>query len=263
MRLLLILLLALTTETNGFGVQIFVTPTIGPDFGFSGYTSPNFDSWASNVINGMILGTSPGTGVTQYIPMASGVTLSGAEFIATPFPSWKGIAPGPYDTEHGTALYFSFKAVAESSETFKVTDLAAYEVYLGQPLFPWSAGDFSEFSSFLVGRRQSDGSLTNSGDDGGILLTELYYVGLGFAQPIIGGAGTDQDQIDATADAIRSLPDSTTKVCYTIGSTSACGTVIIGESAVPEPSTIILFSAGGLGVWLLRKYSTLRAKVRS
>ena len=120
------------------GPTITVIPTLGPDF----FTSGNFDAWAANVITGLRTNTTPGSGVTQYNPLANGATLNGNEFIISdgstttpvyaPFPSWQGMAnpTGSFAAELGTVLYFSVKII-DSTASFNLADLMVTETYLG------------------------------------------------------------------------------------------------------------------------------------
>ena len=258
-------LLGILAAGSAFGVTITVVPTLGPDFGFTGQApqSPNYPNWAANVIQGLINNTTPGSGVEQFVG-AVGPVMNGNEFIATPsFDSWMGstsspLAPGQF----GTAMYFAMKAIGGSKDQFFLADLSVpTEIYLGQDQVPhWVAGDFTDFSFRMVGRKASNGQLTTGGEDAfTTALTELYYVGVGFVQPLIVGPGTNQAQIDATVLAVQGLQDKTTSVCYSIGNTSnGCGSVRIANvpaNGVPEPGTILLMGAGLAGVAFLRRRS--------
>jgi len=212
-------------------INISVIPTLGPDFGLFA-SSPNFDAWATNVVNGMITNTTPGSGVTTYVPIANGGTVLSNAFIATPFVSWQGTTPGPYSSEFGTALYFSLHVTATGGATFTIDDLLAQETYLGQAQTPYGLGDFGTnagapyFNNFTVGRLTNN-SLTTGSEAASTQLIELYYVGLGFVQGLDPAAvGTDQQKINFTSAAIEALANKTTQVCYGIGgnaSTSGAG----------------------------------------
>lgn len=232
---------------------ITVIPTLGPDY----LTSSNFDLWATNVVQGMINSTTPGSGVQTYVPLANGASLTGGEFIATPFESWQGVAPGPYSGELGTALYFSVMIVEPDLQlSFKMSDLAAQEIYLGQTQSPYPAGTFTAFSTYLVGLKQGNAGYVDSGT-GDPALQALYYVGLGFVQPLDpSGTGTDQDKINFTIAQIQALQDRTTQVCYTLGEASGCGYVNVEAPAgIPEPGTMALLGAGLAGLAFLRRRS--------
>ncbi len=256
-------LLGILAAGSAFGVTITVVPTLGPDFGFGSQAqSSNFPAFASNLIQGLINNTTPGSGAAQYIG-AVGPVLNGNEFISTPFDSWKGsttdpLAPG----EFGTAMYFAMKAIGGQNDQFLLSDLGVpVETYLGQEQLPhWVPGDFTDFTFRMVGRKASDGQLTAGGEDANTtFLTELYYVGVGFVQPLLTGSGTNQQQIDATVLAIQGYQDKTTTVCYSIGNSSnGCGSVRIADAptnGVPEPGTIVLMGAGLAGVAFLRRRS--------
>ena len=248
-----ILLIGLLAAGSVLAVPILtVTPTLGPDFA----TSANFVPWATNVVNGMITNTTPGAGVLAYVPLANGANLNGNEFIATPFTSWQGVTPPPagFTSELGTALYFSLK-VLDSGGTFTLNQLAAQETYLGQVQVPYAAGDFggaSPFNSYLVGRKSSDGLLTNGTENGAIALTQLYYVGVGFVQGLDPAAGgSDQNKINVTVAGVQALADRTTQVCYSLGRDSNCGNVNV--AGIPEPGTWAMLGAGLAGLVFLRR----------
>ena len=254
-------LLGILAAGSAFGVTITVIPTLGPDFGFGSQAqSPNFPNFAANVIQGLINNTTPGSGVEQFVG-AVGPVLNGGEFISTPFESWKCSTSDPLKTnQNGTAMYFAMKAIGGLKDQFLVTDLAVpVETYLGQDQLPhWVAGDFTDFNFRMVGRKASDGQLTAGGEASSTLLTELYYVGVGFVQPLIAGPGSEQAQIDATVAAIQGYSNKTTTVCYSIGNSSTgCGSVRIADvpTGVPEPGTVLLLGAGLAGVAFLRRRS--------
>jgi hypothetical protein len=253
-----------------FAAPVFtVTPTLGPDFGLSS-SSPNFNAWATNVVNTLILNSQQGPVSTSdpqnYTPLANGTTLNGNEFIATPFNSWKGVASsgGLLTSELGTALYFSLKILGNADNQFTLNQLGAQEIYLGQTQPPYLAGDFGDgsnsgvFNSHLVGQR-SAGGFTNSSDTGNTPLVGLWYVGLGFVQGLDSGAvGTDQQKIDATKALVQQLANKTTQVCYSVGEVVGCGNVKIADApaaGVPEPGSMILIGAGLAGLAILRRRS--------
>lgn len=257
-------LLGILAAGSSFGVTITVIPTLGPDYGFGSQAqSPNFPGFAANVIQGLINSTTPGSGVDQYIG-AVGPVLNGSEFISTPFESWKGSTTDPLATnQNGTAMYFAMKAIGAANDQFLLADLSVpTETYLGQEQLPhWVAGDFVDFTFRMVGRKASDGQLTAGGENANTtFLTELYYVGVGFVQPVLTGSGTNQQLIDATVAAVQALQDKTTTVCYQIGTSSqGCGSVRIADeptNGVPEPGTILLMGAGLAGVAFLRRRSS-------
>ena len=250
-----LILIGIVAAGSVFSIPVFtVIPTLGPDFGL-GTPSPNFAPWAANVVTGIINNTTPGSGVQTYVPLPTGATLTGAEFISTPFQSWQGVTPGPFPSEQGTALYFSLKVV-ESKGTFTLNDLAAQETYLGQVQLPYVAGDFGgalPFNSYLRGRKFSDGQLTNGSEAGGIALTELYYVGVGFVQGLDPLAtGSNQDKINATVAQVQALANRTTQVSYSIGNASGSSFVNV-SGTIPEPGTWALMGAGLAGLAFLRR----------
>jgi len=109
---------------------ITVTPALGPDSA----TSSNFASFAQNVINGMRFGLPQGSGVSAYLPLANGSTLSAANFLSSGpyFNSWQGQTPGAFSGETGTVLYFGLKIVdSNGSATFSLNDVSVTETYLG------------------------------------------------------------------------------------------------------------------------------------
>lgn len=79
--------------------------------------------------------------------------------------------------------------------------------------------------------------MTVGGELSIILLTELYYVGVDFVQPMIAGPGSNQAQSDATVLAVQGLQNKTTSVCYSIGNNTGCGSVRTADvpTGVPEP----------------------------
>jgi len=249
-------------------ISITVIPTLGPDFGLA-TSSPNFDAWATNVVNGMINSTTPGSGVQAYVPLSNGANVFANAFIATPgFSSWQGSTPGLYPSEYGTALYFSVHVAAVGGASFTLDQLGAQETYLGQTQPQYVPGDFGTgagapyFTSFNVGRLLG-GGLTTGSEPANSSLVDLYYVGVGFVQgldPLAGGS--NQNKIDVTAAGVMALADRTTQVCYFIGgnntnAASNCGSVNItaAPTGVPEPGTLALLGLGLAGVAFLRRRS--------
>jgi hypothetical protein len=247
-------LLAVLVGASAFAAPIItVTPVLGPDY----WTSSNFDAWAANVITGMQTGLPQGSGVTAYTPLSNGAVLTGNEFIESDsggFTSWMGMAnpTGSFANEYGTAMYFSVSVIdSEGVASFSLNDLEVYETYLGQS-FGWSLVG-GTYRPTLVGITQ-DGSVLNNGEAGDALVKEIWYVGVGFVQPLDpSGTGTNQQKLDYTLAGVQSLQDKTTEVCYAVGKTSSCASVEIGGDQVPEPGTIVLMGAGLAGLALLRR----------
>jgi hypothetical protein len=249
---------------------ITVIPTLGPDFGLSS-SSPNFNAWAQNVVNTLIIGSQQGPVSTSdpqnYTALSNGANLTGAEFIATPFNSWKGTASpgGLLTSEFGTALYFSLQILGNVDNQFTLNQLAAQETYLGVPQPAYVAGDFGDgantgvFETYLVGQRAAGGFTVGNIDTGNTPLVGLWYVGVGFVQGLDPLAiGTDQQKINATVAEVQALANRTTNVCYSLGATQSCAGVNVQgapPSSVPEPGTFVLLGAGLAGFAFLRRRS--------
>jgi hypothetical protein len=238
-----------------------VVPTLGPNFA----TSANFSVWAGNVVQGLMTSSSPGEGVAQFVPMENGATLAGGEFIESAsggFTSWKGLSnpSGGFAAELGTALYFALIIKdQQGQETIRLSYLRVAETYLGQDFGTSLVG--GSYRSTLWGV-DINNHVLNSGEDGSTLVKELYYVGVGFVQPLDSSiVGTDQEKLDATRAGVQALDDRTTAVCYDLGSIEkGCGGVTIGAMAgVPEPSTFSLSSLGFLAAacWCRRSRKLL------
>lgn len=264
------LLLGLFIAANAMALPIItVTPTFGPDYGFSLQPpSTNFDAWAANAMTALQAGsTSVGSGVTGYTAVSNGATLNGNEFISTPFTSWMGTAcPAcAYNTEYGTAMYFSVSiSTLASAETFTLNQLSVSETYLGQSAgFGYPAGFLSNFGALVIGK-DANGNIYNSAQalPNNIALKQLWYVGVGFVQGLDPSAtGTNQEQIDATVAAIKALADRTTQVCYSLPvvaggfhPSTGCATVYVPSAdGVPEPGAMFLLGGGLAALALLRR----------
>lgn len=261
------LLLGTLIAANAMALPILtVTPTLGPDFGFNS-SSAYFDAWAANVIQGLQTNqTSVGSGITGYTAISNGATIAGNEFIATPFTSWQGGACSTsclYDTEYGAAMYFALHITTQfTTDYFTLEQLSVAETYLGQAS-GYPAGTFTDFSGRLAGRLVSDGSIVNSGASNNALLSELWYVGVGFVQGLDPNAtGTEQERINATWNSILGLADRTTQVCYSLPKTNpyhdsvGCGSVTVpSNNPVPEPGAMFLLGGGLAALALLRRRS--------
>jgi hypothetical protein len=223
-----------------------VVPTLGPDFA----TSANFSAWACNVLQGLVTSSSPGESVAQFVPMESGATLSGGEFIESGsggFTSWKGLSnpSGGFAGELGTALYFALIIKdQQGQETIRLSDLRVAETYLGQDFGISLVG--GTYRSTLWGV-DINNNVLNNGQNGATLVKELYYVGVGFVQPLdLSIVGTEQERLDGTRAGVQALADRRTVVCYDLGLLdNGCGGVNVGlASDVAEPSTLYLSSLG-------------------
>jgi len=248
-----LLLAGLLAASSVFSAPIFtIIPTLGPD----SLTSDNFEEWAANVIDGLRNNTTPGTGVTQYIPLANATVLTGSEFLESAsagFTSWMGSVLPP-TSEFGTVLYFSVKITDAAGDTMRLADLLGQETYLGNLFAPQQI--VGNYRATAVGVTAL-GSVLDNGQAPTTLVKSLYYVGLGFTQPVNQSIpGSNQDKLDGTAAEIRALSDKTTQVCYElgVGGPSACGSVVIQDVAgIPEPGTWVLISAGLVGLGFLRR----------
>lgn len=249
------ILLGLMFACNSFSIPVFqVIPTLGPSS-----TSPNLGGWASNVIAGLMNGTSPGTGVVQYVPLG-GSSVAANEIISTSaagFPSWKGVSfpSGSYQNEVGTTLYFSVVVKDDGGfATFSLSDLFVTETYLGVTLGTTPIG--GDYRSTAVGVLQNGGLLSSGPSTE--LVKEFYYVGAGFTFEATSFTGTEQEQIEAAVSELLALQSPMAEVCYQFSSNSpTCSPVSIVAQGVPEPSTFLMVS-GAIAAGCLRQFRRRR-----
>jgi hypothetical protein len=230
-----------------FSAPVFtVVPTLGPIVS----SSANFDTWAANVIQGLINTSSPGSDVNQFVPLTDGANLLGREFIESAsggFASWQGLANpiGGFAGEFGTALYFALIIKDDQEQgTIRLSELNVNETYLGEAFSNSAIG--GNYRSTLWGVDTSN-TVLNSGETATTFVKELYYVGVGFTQPLdLSIVGSDQERLNGTMIGIQALNDRTTKVCYDLNeSSSGCASVNVAAlNSVPEQSTLALISLG-------------------
>jgi hypothetical protein len=264
-----------TATLVGQSPTINVYPALAPNV----FGSPSFTPWESNVItalqNNQTSGGNPAfPSYYQQIPNGSLVN----PWLVSEFPSWltkanPGTVFGPdFAGEFGNRMYFNLHIVG-NGQRYSLNQLSFVATstdvdnFLG---FTVNAGSYNYGSGF-VGLNYGGDNAPGGGDDffitGGAntqLFDELYARGSGNANAALNSSpgATDQDKLNNVLD---SMPDAYEfRGVYTLDGTSGNAFVVV---SVPEPATVMLTAAGGMGLglvgWKIRKRRRQRGRKKT
>jgi hypothetical protein len=255
----------------GAPVNVKVFVSVGPN----PFASPSFDQYADNAMTALLNGqTSFGTpGTPEFYSALSSPQLQTNQIVGTGFQSWQGVAPpgGNFSGEFGSFVYYS--AHITSSTPFSLHDVSvafsSSDPSVNASISPfstdWSTDDYSQFR---VGRLASNSSLVTSGD-GGQQVTELWMLGAAIAlEPPLGNqGGSDQDALNnfiAQQNALTQFTFAGNFSVSGLGSGGADPVVgpsgLVGQAAVPEPTTGLLWSVAGAALWAASRRRRARSR---
>lgn len=254
------------------GVTVNVYPAYAPN----GNKSASWGEYTDNAIAGLIAGgVDTGAGDRDTNPakyeLVTGV-VDPAEMVFTPeFKSWRGqadptaafVSNAAVNGEYGNRIHFGAHIAGTDGMQFALQDVKwSLDSDDADDFFDQS-GDLStrDYGNGRIGidfvdgiKGNGDDIVYDAGQDGSLLVDELYYVGVGEGFLSENQAAlTDQADIDLTLAAIFAGCDGCEvhlTGSYMVGDDSGSGRITL---FVPEPSSIALVVLGLLGMLNVRR----------
>lgn len=249
-------------------ITVTVTTSLAPN----AFGSPSWSGYVSNAIyaleNGLPSYGDPNS-PTYY---SDNSDLYANQPLVTSFNSWMGYAdPGAefgaaFADELGNRMHFGLLVTATDGATVALNDLS-FTSSSSDPSdglgFSWDASPWTyapERVGIVLNPNGSIADIYDNGEDGGLPVNEIIYVGSGNAYwPLEGAAdpsctGCTTAQMQAAIDAEASADGGYTYTgTYNID--GASGSATFDVSAVPEPSAIVLLASvlGMVGISLRRR----------
>lgn len=250
---------AAASAAPGSGITVSVTPSLAPN----AYGSSYWGGYVSNAVNALYTGASTygSPGDPAYYQAVTG-PINVKDNIVTGFNSWLGDAnPGTdfganYANEYGNRLHFGVKIEGNGTQiSISEMGFTAASDDPGDGLgFSYGPGSYTYSSDYMGVIHGPGGDTFITSGPATQLVDEIVGRGSGNAYAVYSTdpGATNQDKIDIAASQIA--PYNFTGTYYLVDSNGTqIGSGNANVTAVPEPASMVILAAGGLGFLRRRK----------
>lgn len=251
--------LAAAALTARADVTLGVVPSSAPN----AFGSPSWGGYTANAVFGLENGLAEvgdrETDPAGYTAITNGLYEPG-DIMVTSFNSWRGLADpgtswGPaFASELGNRMHFGLHAMGDGLAQFHLADVT-YDITSTDGVLNFS-GDLSglDYAAHRIGidwgpdrQRGTADDVRYSSGNGGALIDELVYVGVGNAYwPQPDGGQSEQEAIDEVVDWITThdvLVTGSYSILASDGNTYSSAATI---ALVPAPAGLALLAAAAV-----------------